>query len=153
MEEKEQEETVPDPAVPNVYVCGDTGASRAVPERTSVCEGKGVPEERQNMKACVRRGMWEREGNKQRTPKRCLWNCAVLQGTARLCGGSKSLVHLLKSPPELNTELLQLHLFIFQPCNCLLQTFQPLQQEPLLQEPQQPPLPFCKSLLGRQRGD
>jgi len=153
MEEKEQEETVPDPAVSNVCVWGDnTGASRAVPQRMSICEGKGVPEERQNMKACVRRGMWEREGNEQRTPKRCVWKCAVLQGTARLCGGSESLVHLLKSPPELSIELLQLRLLIFQPCNCFLQNFQPLQQEPLLREPRQL-LPFCKSLLGRQRGD
>jgi len=52
MEEKEQEETVPDPAVSNVGGAGrDTGASRVVLERMSVCEGKGVPAERQNTKA------------------------------------------------------------------------------------------------------
>ena len=96
--------------------------------------------------------MWEREGNEQRTPKHCLWTCAVFQRTARLCGGSESLVYLLKTPPELSMELLQLSLLMLQPCNCLLQTFQLLQQEPLLSEPRQL-LCFRKSLLGRQRGD
>ena len=100
----------------------------------------------------VRRERWKREGNEQRTPKHCLWKCIVFQRTARPCRGSESLVYLLKSPPELSIELLQLTLVKFQPCNCVLQTFQPLQQKSLLREPRQL-LPFRKSLLGIQRGD
>lgn len=105
-------------------VYGDTGARRAGPERTRICEGNGVPEERANTKACAHRGKWEREGNKQRTPKCCLWKCGVIQRTVRLCRGSESLFYLLESPPELSIELLQLRLLQFQPCNCSLQTFQ-----------------------------
>ena len=117
-----------------------------------ICEGSGVPGERENTDVCVHRGRWEREGNKPRTPERCLWKGVVFQRTVRLCRGSESLVYLLKSPPELSIELLQLSLLNFQPCNCSLQMFQPLRQESLLREPREL-LPFCHSLLGIQRGD
>lgn len=138
MEEKEQEDQL---LTQESQMCmyGDTGARRVVPERMCICEGDGVPEERKH-KVCVQRGKWEREGNKQRTPKCCLWKCVVFQRTVRLCRGSESLFYLLKSPPELSIELLQLRLLMFQPGNCSLQRFQPL-------------LPFCHSLLGIQRGD
>lgn len=97
-----------------------------------ICEGNGAPEERENRDVCVHSGRWEREGNKQRTPKCCLWKRVVFQRTVRLCRGSESLVYLLKSPPELSIELLQLSLLKFQPCNCSPQMFQPLRQESLL---------------------
>lgn len=56
----------------------------------------------------------------------------VFQSTGRLCRGRESLLYLLQRPPELSVELLQLCLLKFQPCNCSLQTFQPLRQESLL---------------------
>lgn len=150
MDKKEQEETLPDTRESNVWM-GTPGQEGWCWSECAFVKANEVPEEKGNTKGLCPRGKQEREGNKERTPICCLWRRVVLQRTVRLSMGSESLFYLLKSLLELSIELLQLSVGKFQPCNFLLQTFQLLQQELLLQEPRLL-RSFCNRLLGIQRG-